>query len=130
MNTLLRLPLTLLELTAREGLKAAHGVLRLVAPAEHPDDVRVAPIAEPARVSRYEAAPVPESEPALEPAPEPEPDVAPSIVVRPPWSGYDSDSATEIAKRVRSADDATKAVVLLYEEHHKRRLTVLDAARA
>jgi hypothetical protein len=95
-------------------------VFRLVAPAEHPDDVRVAPIAEPARVTRYEAAPVPE----------PGREVAPSVVVAPPWSGYDTDTAAEIARRVRSADDATKAVVLLYEEHHKRRLSVLDAARA
>jgi hypothetical protein len=120
MNTLLRLPLTLLELTVREGLKAARGVLARVGPGTHPDDVRVAPIAEPAPVSP-EVSTVAAYEPARE--------VVTRVKVRPPWAGYDSDTATEIARRVRGADDATKAVVLLYEEHHRRRSTVLDAAR-
>ena len=55
---------------------------------------------------------------------------APSFngLAKPPWEGYDSDSAAEIVRRVRAADDATKAVVLLYEGHHKGRRTVLDAA--
>jgi hypothetical protein len=166
MNTLLRLPLTLLELTAREGLKVARGALRLVRPEAHPDDVRVRPIARdevprdpvaartaadaevrhpprrrvpaprtpapssngpeaellgdrPAHVSR-DAAPVASFGPAR--------DVRASVEVQPPWEGYDSDSAAEIVRRVRGADDATKAVVLLYEGHHKGRRTVLDAA--
>jgi hypothetical protein len=116
MNTLLRLPIALLELTAREGLKAARGVLRLVLPEEHPDDVRVRPIAHDEVPRPAPTAPAPSSNGP--------------VGVQPPWEGYDSDSAAEIVQRVHAADDATKAVVLLYEGHRKRRRTVLDAAHA
>lgn len=139
MNTLLRLPLTLLELTARESLEFARGVLRLIRPEEHPDDVRVRPIAR-GEVPRDPVAARTAADAELHRLPArrrttapraPAPRVpAPSRngPVKPPWEGYDSDSATEIVRRVRGADDATKAVVLLYEGHHKGRRTVLDAA--
>ena len=133
MNTLLRLPLTLLELTAREGLKVVRGALRLVRSEEHPDDVRVRPLErddvprDP--VAARTAADAEVRRPPQRPVPAPSaPAPSSNGPVRPPWEGYDSDSAAEIVRRVRGADDATKAVVLLYEGHHKGRRTVLDAA--
>jgi hypothetical protein len=74
---------------------------------------------EPAHVSR-EAEAVASFGPADDPAP--------AIDVQAPWSGYDDQPAAEIAKRVRAADDATKAVVLLYERAHKSRTSVIRAA--
>lgn len=135
MNTLLRLPFTLLELTACGGLKVARGALRLVRPEVHPDDIRVRPIArdeEPrdpvaARTAADAAARRPPRRPMLAPS---VPAPGSNGPVKPPWEGYDSDSAAEIVRRVRGANDATKAVVLLYEGHRKRRRTVLDAAYA
>ena len=55
-------------------------------------------------------------------------DPAPAIDVQAPWSGYDDQPAAEIVKRVRAADEATKAVVLLYERGHKSRSSVIRAA--
>ena len=55
-------------------------------------------------------------------------DPAPTIDVHAPWSGYDDQPAAEIVKRVRAADEATKAVVLLYERGHKSRSSVIRAA--
>ena len=46
-----------------------------------------------------------------------------------PWDGYRSMSAPDVVDRLRVADEATKAVVLLYEEQHRGRKSVLDAAR-
>jgi hypothetical protein len=43
-------------------------------------------------------------------------------------AGYDAQPAAEIIKRVRAADEATKAVVLLYEQGHKGRASVIRAA--
>ncbi|QEC47742.1 hypothetical protein FSW04_09250 [Baekduia soli] len=54
-------------------------------------------------------------------------DVGGSIVVDLPWDGYDTMSAATIVARLRSADVATKGVVRLYEQQHKRRSTVLRA---
>ena len=48
--------------------------------------------------------------------------------VQAPWDGYDAHPAAEIVKRVRAADEATKAVVLLYERGHKGRTSVIRAA--
>jgi len=48
--------------------------------------------------------------------------------VQAPWEGYDAHPAAEVIKRVRAADAATKAVVLLYERGHKARATVIRAA--
>lgn len=132
MNTLLRLPLTLLELTAREGLKVARGALRLVRPEPHPDDIRVRPIARD-EVPRdpVAARTAADAEVRRPSRPMPAPATpAPSSngPVKPPWESYDSDSAADIVRRLRGADEATKAVVLLYEGHRKGRRTVLDAA--
>jgi hypothetical protein len=80
--------------------------------------------------------------PAPEPAPEPhvseEPETVASfgpadtpgatIEVEPPWPNYDNHSAAEVVKRVRSGDEATRAVVLLYERTHKARKSVITAA--
>jgi hypothetical protein len=48
--------------------------------------------------------------------------------VQAPWSGYDSQPAAEVIKRIRAGDEATKAVALLYERGHKARATVIRAA--
>src|SRR3954462_2033867 len=55
-------------------------------------------------------------------------DPAATIDVQAPWSGYDDQPAAEIAKRVRAAYEATKAVVLLYERGRKSRSSVIRAA--
>jgi hypothetical protein len=44
-----------------------------------------------------------------------------------PWDGYDGMPATAVVQRVRGSDEATKAVVRLYEQQHKARTTVLRA---
>jgi hypothetical protein len=44
-----------------------------------------------------------------------------------PFEGYDQLKAPEIVARVRESDDATKAVVRLYEQTHKKRKSVLAA---
>ena len=50
-----------------------------------------------------------------------------TIRVDAPWDGYDKLKAPEIAARVRESDDATKAVVRLYEAMHKNRKSILAA---
>src|SRR3954447_15163524 len=55
-------------------------------------------------------------------------DPAATIDVQAPWSGYDDQPAAEIVKRVRAADEARKAVVLLYERGRKSRSSVIRAA--
>ena len=55
-------------------------------------------------------------------------DPSPAVHVQAPWDGYDAHSAAEIIKRVRATDEATKAVVLLYERGHKGRASVIRAA--
>ena len=81
----------------------------------------------------------------VEPAPEPAPahvseeaeqvasfgpsdDPGSTIEVQAPWPRYDEHSAAEVIKRVRSGDEATRAVVLLYERTHKARKSVIAAA--
>ncbi|WP_205699174.1 hypothetical protein [Conexibacter sp. SYSU D00693] len=58
----------------------------------------------------------------------PEDDAGPSITVDAPWPDYDGMSASAVVARVRDADDATKAAVLLYERQGKGRKTVITAA--
>ncbi len=53
-----------------------------------------------------------------------------TIEVQAPWPRYDEHSAAEVIKRVRSGDEATRAVVLLYERAHKARKSVIAAAEA
>ena len=55
-------------------------------------------------------------------------DPSPTFDVQAPWDGYDAHPAAEVIKRVRAADEATKAVVLLYEHGHKDRASVIRAA--
>jgi len=57
-------------------------------------------------------------------------DPKPTLEVQAPWPGYDDQTAAEVVKRVRQGDDATRAVVLLYERGHKRRKSVIAAAEA
>ena len=53
-----------------------------------------------------------------------------TLEVEAPWPGYDAHSAAEVIKRVRQGDEATRAVVLLYERSHKARKSVMAAAEA
>jgi len=81
-------------------------------------------------------APAPEPPPAGHVSSEPEPvgsfgpadTPGATLEVEPPWPNYDSHSAAEVIRRVRAGDEATRAVVLLYERTHKRRKTVIAAA--
>ena len=54
-------------------------------------------------------------------------DVGAEVEVDEPWPGYSRQTAREIVARLRGADEATRAVVRLYEERHRRRATVLRA---
>jgi hypothetical protein len=126
---------------------------RPYAPAERPDPVAArreaeAVAAEEARARRPEARPrgvrtrpAPAPAPATPPAPAhvtrgdeavasfgPADDPSPTLHVQAPWDGYDAHPAAEIVKRVRAGDEATKAVVLLYEQSHKARASVIRAA--
>jgi hypothetical protein len=49
------------------------------------------------------------------------------IRVEEPWSGYNAMTAPDVIDRLRVADDATKAVVRLFESTHRKRKTVLAA---
>jgi len=90
---------------------------------------------------RTRPTPIRPVEPAPEPAPEhvseeaeqvasfgPGEDPGSTVEVHAPWPGYDEHSAAEVIKRVRSGDEATRAVVLLYERTHKARKSVIAAA--
>jgi hypothetical protein len=125
--------------------------------AERPDPRRDAEVVAAqearARRARRRTAPAPAPAPAPEPAPAapeaellgeepahvtrgdeavasfgPADDPAPTLHVQAPWEDYDAQPAGEIAKRVRTADEATKAVVLLYERGHKARASIIRAA--
>lgn len=54
-------------------------------------------------------------------------DVGAAIEVDEPWPGYAGESANAIVTRLRNTDEATRAVVRLYEQRHKNRATVLRA---
>jgi hypothetical protein len=60
-----------------------------------------------------------ESEGAASPGPE--------LHVEAPWEGYEKMKVTEIVDRLQAGDDATKAIVRLYEQTHKKRKSILDA---
>jgi hypothetical protein len=91
------------------------------APAPAPSPGRDAELLgdEPAHVST-DAAPVASFGPGDEPGA--------TLVVEPPWPNYDAHPAAEIIRRVRAGDEATRAVVLLYERGHKARKSVIAAA--
>lgn len=68
-----------------------------------------------------------DSEPTLVESFGPSEEVAGTIEVDEPWEGYDGMPATAVVARLRGTDDATKAVVRLYEQAHKQRQTILRA---
>jgi hypothetical protein len=54
-------------------------------------------------------------------------DVGAEVHVGPPWDGYDRMRAVDIVDRLQVADEATRAVVRLYEQQGKARSSVLAA---
>jgi hypothetical protein len=57
----------------------------------------------------------------------PSDDPGAEIHVGAPWAGYDRMRAADIVDRLRIADEATRAVVRLYEQQGKARSSVLAA---
>jgi hypothetical protein len=49
------------------------------------------------------------------------------IRVDEPWEGYRAMTAPDVVDRLRVADDATKAIVRLFESTHRKRKTILAA---
>jgi hypothetical protein len=68
-----------------------------------------------------------DSEPALAYEAGPADDVGAQVHVDAPWDGYDRMRAADIVDRLRAADEATRAVVRLYEAQGKARSSVLAA---
>jgi hypothetical protein len=68
-----------------------------------------------------------DSEPALAYEAGPADDVGAEVHVDAPWEGYDQMRAADIVTRLKRADDATRAVVRLYEQQGKARSSVLAA---
>jgi hypothetical protein len=120
-----------------------------VVPVE-PEPVVPAPrphaVPEPAPVPPPEPEPLPDAVEDLDlPAPEPtrgdaarvrqeqrEAETTPEspgaeIRVEEPWEGYRAMTAPDVIDRLRIADDATKAVVRLFEATHRKRKTVIAA---
>jgi hypothetical protein len=123
-----------------------------VVPVE-PEPVVPAPrphaVPEPAPVPPPEPEPLPDAVEDLDlPAPEPtrgdaarvrqeqrEAETTPEspgaeIRVDEPWEGYRAMTAPDVIDRLRIADDATKAVVRLFEATHRKRKTVIAATGA
>ena len=113
------------EVVAAEEARARRSKARRPVPAPAPaTPAAPAPEAEllgeaPAHVSRG-AETVASFGPAADPSP--------TIEVQAPWDDYDAHPAAEVIERIRVADEATKAVVLLYERGHKGRTSVIRAA--
>jgi hypothetical protein len=116
----------------REAERVAAEEARARRPAARPGAARqrtrpqrarpVAPAPEPAAHVSSEPEPVASFGPADAPGA--------TLEVEAPWPGYDRHSAAEVIKRVRQGDEATRAVVLLYERTHKARKSVIAAAEA
>jgi hypothetical protein len=51
----------------------------------------------------------------------------PQIRIDEPWAGYRKQPAGEIVQRLNGSDEATKAVVRLYESGHRKRKSILAA---
>src|SRR5829696_7935764 len=51
----------------------------------------------------------------------------PQIRIDEPWAGYRKQPAGEIVQRLNGSDEATKAVVRLYESSHRKRKSILAA---
>jgi hypothetical protein len=156
MTSLITLPIRLpLEITYRaaklgvEVLKTVTGLLehdkadeRVAWPVEEEgpivaEPIAAEPIVEPEHIdaaidfdapSEEELAPSHvDSEPALAYEAGPADDVGAEVHVDAPWDGYDGMRAADIVARLRAADEATRAVVRLYEQHGKARSSVLAA---
>jgi hypothetical protein len=157
MSSIITLPIRLpLEITYRAA-KLGLGVVRTVAGLlEHDDADQRAPWPAEEAVTDYTAEPVAVEEieeiehieaPIDFDAPSPE-ELAPTHVDREetiayeagpsddpgaeihvdaPWAGYDRMRAADIVDRLRVADEATRAVVRLYEQQGKARSSVLAA---
>ncbi len=52
-----------------------------------------------------------------------------ALAVQEPWDGYAQAKVGDVLARLEGADDATRAVVRLYEQSHKKRKRVLAAAQ-
>jgi hypothetical protein len=147
MTSLITLPIRLpLEITYRAA-KLGVGVLRTVTGLIERDEaeVRVAPVVtEPVVVPEppeYVEATIDfdapsdeelvpphiDAEPTLAYEAGPAAEVGAEVHVDAPWEGYDRMRATDIVDRLRVADDATRAVVRLYERQGKARSSVLAA---
>jgi hypothetical protein len=150
MTSLITLPIRLpLEITYRaaklgvEVLKTVTGLLEhdkadeaVARPVQDPPAARVE-VVEPEHTeapvdfdapSDEELAPAHvDSEPALAYEAGPADDVGAEVHVDAPWDGYDHMRAADIVARLRAADEATRAVVRLYEQHGKARSSVLAA---
>lgn len=76
------------------------------------------------RVEERESAETPETTLA-----ETEGSAAPTATLRvdEPWEGYGAMKAGDIVDRLTASDQATKAIVRLYEQTHKKRKSVLNA---
>jgi hypothetical protein len=68
-----------------------------------------------------------DSEPVVAYEAGPADEVGAELHVDVPWDGYDRMRAADIVDRLRVADDATRAVVRLYESQGKARSSVLAA---
>jgi hypothetical protein len=157
MTSLITLPIRLpLEITVRaaklgvEVLRTVTGLLEHDAADErapwpaaeaHPIAVEDVIVPEPPRAPEPVAAPVDfdapsaeelapthvDSEPELAYEAGPAQDVGAEVHVGAPWDGYDRMRAADIVVRLKTADDATRAVVRLYEQQGKARSSVLAA---
>ena len=105
------------EAAARRPAARPSAVRRRTRPATAPE--AGPPAAEPTHVSAG-ATPVASFGPSDDPGA--------TIEVDPPWPNYDAHPAAEVVRRVRAGDEATRAVVLLYERSNKARKSVIDAA--
>jgi hypothetical protein len=151
MTSLITLPIRLpLEITYRAA-KIGVGVLRTVAGIlEHDAADKRAPwpaeetfVAQPIAVEEVEHvearvdfdAPSEEelapshvdTEPVVAYESGPADDVGAEVHVDAPWDGYDRMRAADIVDRLQAADEATRAVVRLYEAQGKARSSVLAA---
>jgi hypothetical protein len=154
MTSLITLPIRLpLEITYRaaklgvEVVRTVAGILERDRPDERApwpaEDAGAPYVAEPIAVEEIEHVEAPidfdapsaeevapthvDSEPALAYEAGPADDVGAQVRVDPPWEGYDRMRAADIVDRLRAADEATRAVVRLYESQGKGRTSVLAA---
>jgi hypothetical protein len=134
--SLARFPVYLVE----QGLSAAAAVVRLVnRPADRQPQAPTFGEPEPGFVVPEREVVVPEPPEPVHVSEEPvlvaesaetgaEDGAGAELRIEEPWEGYSSMTASEIRRRLRSADAATAAAVTLYEAGHKGRSTVLEAA--